>query len=260
MSTGEIGKAIGVPPRLVRGWLKVFGIATRSHAEAGAISAARYLDKRVLVKCSVCGKEIRLHLYRAKKVKRPYCSRACQITDCQDSLTMAVNTYRPAHPRIMKVCPVCGRSFSVPFSHKEKRFNCSQQCNGVARVMQNAARKQPTKPEQRIIDVAYQFFPDFQYNGRGDLGIVLGGMIPDFVNTNGKKQVIEVFGDYYHSEKCKSYRYKASEEGRIKTYSSIGYQCLVLWERDIKRKSDLELALKISTWSSIPLKRRTPYG
>jgi len=106
-------------------------------------------------------------------------------------------------------------------------------------MMNRGANKAPTRPEARIIRIVNKHFPDFKYNGNGQLGVILGGMIPDFLNVNGKKQVIEVFGDYYHGSICRNW--KNSELGKRMAYNSLGYRCLVIWESELQSKTDQEL-------------------
>ena len=99
----------------------------------------------------------------------------------------------------------------------------------------------PNKLESKLIQIFEKHLPDFKYNGGFDLGISLGGLIPDFVNANGKKQVIEVFGNYWHSPQVIGDDERRTEAGKIAIYNSLGYKCLVLWEDDLKVKSDQEI-------------------
>ena len=105
----------------------------------------------------------------------------------------------------------------------------------VAEQMQ-ARHIRPTKPEKQIEAILNKHFPQFKYNGDGRLGIALGGLTPDFVNINGKKQVIEVFGDYYHSPDFLGDRWRGSELGKIMIYKSVGWDCLVIWEHELKEE------------------------
>ena len=252
LSSKEIGVQLGVNARLVRTWLYNFGIPTRSHGEYSQISW-NHRSTRVLKICSVCSKEFTVPLKRAKRPKKFYCSRECQIKDYAGSLGKACKVFRQAHPRREKTCPVCHTAFSVPFSGGWRKY-CSDQCKGIAQMMANGARKTPTMPEQRIIEIVGKHFPDFKYNGNGELAIVLAGMIPDFINTNGGKQVIEVFGDYYHGQICRNW--KNSELGKTMAYNSIGYNCLVLWEHDIKSKKDEDIVDTIEAFCRPKRKRR----
>jgi len=101
-----------------------------------------------------------------------------------------------------------------------------------ARRMMQSRHTRPTKPELQLTQILKQYFPSFKYNGAGDLGIALAGMIPDFVNVNGKKEVIELFGDYWHSTHLDTWR--KTELGRIMAYNSVGYKCLIIWEYELK--------------------------
>lgn len=236
LSSQEIGAQLGVNGRLVRTWLHKFGIAMRSFTEAQYLSWPKR-RKRVPAICPICGKGFEVIPSRAKRAKRFYCSRECQVKDCA-ALNKAKWTFQQAHPRIEKICPICHTVFSVPFSQGRRKY-CSDQCKGAARMMACGANKTPTQPELRIIGIVSKHFPEFKYNGNGQLDVILGGMIPDFFNVNGKKQVIEVFGDYYHGTICRNWR--NSELGKRMVYNSLGYKCLVLWESEIENNTDEEL-------------------
>lgn len=114
----------------------------------------------------------------------------------------------------------------------------------VARVMASRSIK-PTKPEIELGNILNTYFPQYKYNGDGSLGVTLAGMIPDFVNVNGKKEVIELFGDYYHSSKMIGDDWRRSELGRLMAYNSLGYRCLVIWEYELGQLSEEEIVAKI---------------
>jgi len=103
------------------------------------------------------------------------------------------------------------------------------------KVIANVAKalnKKPNKQEERLEAILSQYFPRmYEYTGDGKL--IIGGMIPDFANCNGKKDLIEFFGDYWHSPEVKE-RWKDGELGKIMAYNSLGYRCLVIWEHELK--------------------------
>lgn len=68
-------------------------------------------------------------------------------------------------------------------------------------------------------------FPnEWKYNGCRNHNVVINGKIPDFININGKKEVIEVFGRYWHKE---------DEVEPLKShYSKFGFNCIVIWENE----------------------------
>lgn len=73
-------------------------------------------------------------------------------------------------------------------------------------------------------------------------------MRPDFANCNGKKDVIEVFGDYWHSAKVTKEHWERTELGKMMTYGSLGYRCLVIWERELNNLPEEEIVKKITAF------------
>ena len=96
----------------------------------------------------------------------------------------------------------------------------------------------PNKPEQKLNDILQNCFPnEWKFNGDFSCGITIGGMIPDFVNVNGMKAVIEVFGDVFHNpDKTfrKSIPFKQQEFGRQAIYSQFGYKCVIFWASELE--------------------------
>ena len=90
-----------------------------------------------------------------------------------------------------------------------------------------ASRRRPTMPEKHLSYVLRNLCPgEFGYNGDFRLGVSIGKKVPDFVNVNGKKKLIEVFGNYWH---------QSQDPTRLITYySGFGWDCLVIWENELK--------------------------
>lgn len=99
-----------------------------------------------------------------------------------------------------------------------------------------ANQKHPNSIEYLVDNILQRNHPnEWKYNGNFEVGVTIGGMIPDFVNVNGRKAVIEVFGNYWHDETKRDINWKYTEFGRKAAYSQLGYICVVIWERDLKR-------------------------
>lgn len=107
----------------------------------------------------------------------------------------------------------------------------------------------PNKSEQILIDLLAERLPQFKYNGDFSQGVMLGGLTPDFVNVNGKKQVIEFFGDYWHSPEIVGDDWRRGELGKIMIYNSVGFRCLVIWEHELKELTEEQIVEKISNFS-----------
>lgn len=102
-------------------------------------------------------------------------------------------------------------------------------------------RNKPNKAEL-LLDSWLQedFLGEWKYVGDGQVWIE--GRNPDFINVNGIKAVIELFGSYWHelSEVTASSK---SEKSTIEHYNRYGFYCLVVW---FDKSEDL-----ILEWSTI---------
>ena len=92
-----------------------------------------------------------------------------------------------------------------------------------------------TGPEVLVEEYLNSKFPgEWKYIGK-DREVSIGGKYPDFININGKKEVIEVWGFYWH--------FGENEEALMEHYKKYGFKCLVIWDYecnpiDIKRKME----------------------
>lgn len=98
--------------------------------------------------------------------------------------------------------------------------------NPTYRITQGSAQaRKPTKAEKRLLTLLNKWFPN-EWMYVGDEALFIEGRNPDYVNKNGQRKVIELFGEYWH------------EEGEVaaydKFYTSIGYKCLVVWVSEFK--------------------------
>jgi G:T-mismatch repair DNA endonuclease (very short patch repair protein) len=95
-----------------------------------------------------------------------------------------------------------------------------------------ANKKKPNRKELELGSLLQKWlFKEYKYVGDGQF--ILGGLCPDFLNVNGQKKVIEMFGDYWHREE--------DVQKRIGRFKEYGYNCLVVWERELK---DISLVKK----------------
>ena len=91
-------------------------------------------------------------------------------------------------------------------------------------ALQMKARKCSTnKPEQKLTALIDSNQLPFRYVGDGQF--ILGGKCPDFLDTNGKKQIIELFGTYWHG---------VLDIGRrVEYFRQYGYSTLIIWEDEL---------------------------
>lgn len=92
-----------------------------------------------------------------------------------------------------------------------------------------ANKVQPNKYELKFESfLSFNFPNEWKYVGDGQL--IIAGKCPDFVNVNGKKQIIELYGDYWHKGQ--------NPQDRINLFSRLGFKTLIIWAsemRDIER-------------------------
>lgn len=218
------------------------------------------LAQRRLVErtCQICGKRF---FTKPSKV-RLFCSKECFSIACRQHRhtaeaiqKIAVTSQGRHHSKKtrQKQSRIVKELWQKPEyirKHSEHSIALWQNADYVAAVMKARSLK-PTKPERQLNDILSRYFPEFEYNGNGRLGVTLGGLTPDFVNVNGKKAVIEVFGDYYHSPRILGDRWQGSELGKIMVYNSLGWKCLVIWEHELKELTEEQIVDKIKTFQRL---------
>jgi len=83
----------------------------------------------------------------------------------------------------------------------------------------------PNKPESAILSILDSMYPG-QWKFVGDGQLIISGKNPDFININGQKKIIELFGDYWHRGQ--------NPQDRIDTFRPFGFDTLVIWEHELK--------------------------
>jgi len=91
--------------------------------------------------------------------------------------------------------------------------------------MAKAWNIKPNKPESCLNNLLEGLYPG-QWKYTGDFSFTINGKCPDFVNCNGQKKIIELFGDYWHRGQ--------NPQDRIDTFRPFGYETLVIWEHELK--------------------------
>lgn len=92
-----------------------------------------------------------------------------------------------------------------------------------------------SKPEKIFENICEKYNLPYKYTGNGSFWIE--NINPDFVNCNGKKVVVEIFGTYWHSPLFKrNIPYQQTYNGRKKLLKKYGWELVVFWQDDLKRK------------------------
>lgn len=186
--------------------------------------AGKRQRKPVLTACSWCGKSLIVSPSEVHTRYGNFCSRGC------------VNRYRALHRRgekgkspseqtRMKIASsLKGKITYVRTpTTKEKMRQRARELNYVERLRKGQCK--PNRIESALLKLLDEHAPgEWRYTGDGSF--VIGHFMPDYVNCNGRKLIIELFGDYWHA--------KEDIEIKEKAYKEFGYGLLVIWEHELK--------------------------
>jgi len=102
----------------------------------------------------------------------------------------------------------------------------------------------PNKPEKFLSSVLQQLFPN-EWKYTGDGSVLIGYKNPDFININGQKKIIELFGDYWHGKERTKKSKEKEEQQRAKYFAKYGYLTLIVWEYELKEVKILKEKLSV---------------
>lgn len=92
--------------------------------------------------------------------------------------------------------------------------------------MRIARNAKPNRAESSLCSILDTVYPG-EWKYTGDFSFIINGKCPDFVNCNGQKKIIELFGDYWHRGE--------NPQDRIDVFTPFGYETLVIWEHELKQ-------------------------
>lgn len=87
----------------------------------------------------------------------------------------------------------------------------------------------PNKSEQKLIDAFREY--DLPYKYIGDGKIMIDGLFPDFINCNGQKKLIELFGEPFHKPE--------EEQTRKDRFAKYGFKTLIIWSKELSKMDDV---------------------
>lgn len=126
--------------------------------------------------------------------------------------------------------PATGKSY--PSNKKGKtleEFYGVERAKEIVKKMLNI--RSPNNAENKLNEFLQETLPnEYKYVGTGEF--ILGGRCPDFLNINGKKKLIELFGIRWHK--------KEEEIERKEYFKRYGFDTLIIWEPELKDKEKLK--------------------
>jgi G:T-mismatch repair DNA endonuclease (very short patch repair protein) len=123
-----------------------------------------------------------------------------------------------------------------------EKMSAKEQLEKLNKMTKGRATR-PNNAERKLDKLLASWFPsEYRMNVCGDVRI--GGKIPDFVNVNGKKSLVELFGNYWHGKEFTGTTEKKHEAMRKKHFSKWGYSTVVVWEKELRDVSKLGSRLR----------------
>jgi len=136
-------------------------------------------------------------------------------------------------------CKLCGNLF---FTNKRLVKYCSMVCAWKDKEYNTKMRKsralKPNGQEKELNRILQRLCPK-QYKFVGDLAFQIDGKNPDFINVNGQKKLIELFGDYWHSKEITGRTRAEEEKQRKEHFAKFGWKTLIIWGSELKDKEEV---------------------
>ncbi|MHA1437862.1 MAG: DUF559 domain-containing protein [Promethearchaeota archaeon] len=207
------------------------------------VDCGKKLSKNIYKRCNKCSKikENNPNYKDGRTLKKYYCPicnkklsgyQSIKCRSCASKLQERI-----ANGRNYPNCIDCGKKLTHYKSNRchscenKKRWRNKNYRNKTLKVMFDKFNITPNKKEIYLTKSLNYLFPN-EYKFVGDGQFIIGGFNPDFININGQKKIIELFGDYWHNRPGAKERDKL----RLKTYKKYGYKTLIIWEKELKKE------------------------
>ena len=203
----QIAKIISCCPQTISNYLKEYNIKIRIGSEA---QKGRHNHKDI------------------KNCPNYIDGRYCESQFCIDCLKKGIKT-KISYNNFkygQKRCKSC--AYKLRWQNKIYREK-------TIRKILKANNRKPNKPEKSLRAILNKLLSR-EYKFVGDGKVIIDGFCPDFININGQKKIIELYGDYWHKKPELIKR----DKRRIKTYRKYGYKTLIIWQKELKNKKILK--------------------
>lgn len=83
----------------------------------------------------------------------------------------------------------------------------------------------PNKQEIKLMNILDSMYPgEWKFVGNGQ--VIIAGKCPDYINVNGQKKIIELWGERWHQNE--------NPQDRINVFKPFGYETLVIWGKEFE--------------------------
>lgn len=145
------------------------------------------------------------------------------------------NGYRHSEETLKKI----GLGNKGKIISEESKRKISESCKKVWENHDHAKKclifNSPNKQEIKLMRILNSMYPD-EWKFVGDGQIRIAGKYPDFININGQKKIIELFGERWHSEE--------EVQERIGIFKPYGYETLIVWVKELQNTNRIKSILR----------------
>lgn len=268
LSTTKIAEKVGCNPVTVWNHLKKFGIPIRSHSEAIRGEKNYWYGKIFFKHKQLADKD---WLYEKYWTDGLSTREIAEIVNCDPATIFSALRRHNIKTRTLSEANQGERSFfwgkhhtqeskdkmsasriGMKFTDAHKK-NISKALEGreisaehKQKIRENRKHrvfpKHHTEPERIFEAICKKYNLPFKYTG--DSRFWIDNINPDFVECNGKKIAVEIFGDYWHSPLLNpKLRVDRTLPYRQKALKKYGWKLIVFWESDLKRKDAEQFVL-----------------
>jgi len=117
---------------------------------------------------------------------------------------------------------------------RKKQWKDPEYRTKTVKLQRKGLNVKMNKAEAMLLKLLNKLCPK-EYKFVGDGKVVIDRFNPDFINCNGQKKIIELFGNYWHNLPAS----KKRDKRRIKTYRKYGYKTLVIWAHELNKTDKL---------------------
>lgn len=194
------------------------------------------IRRRLFVNCDNCNKQVEVIPYVKTHRKYHFCNKECYMkwNHRIGYNIRPLNWSEKGKQILQKVWSKNGQRSKISFLNKTK-----QEKENWIRIMRINQTLRPNKPETLLKNIIEKNKLDYKYTGDGKFWIE--NFNPDFINCNGKKVILEVFGDYWHNLD----KIKIRDEKKLEVLKKYGWDRIILWEREIYSLSEQEIVNRI---------------
>jgi len=225
LSSGEVAKEVGMRPRKVRKVLERAGIM-RSRSEGQKLRYERHPERRIVGPTGFHTKTE----FKSGHIS-PNRGRAIHTEKSKKLIGGATRELYEKEPwrreeLTKKAKEMWGPGGPLRLAYEQGKMAISEE--GLRELLRKV-HLCPNKREIELEEVLEKLFPgQWKYVGGGE--VVIGGKCPDFINVNGRKQIIELFGEPWHKAD--------NSEERISHFGRYGYSTLIVWVKELKSKQN----------------------